>query len=145
MIFIGEWHYPPTYFRDRFPIYVIFSFEGIPTFKYVPILKDKDVRIMELHTQKFWLIAFASSNGLYSTSILQPLILDRKSDCIASYFASLHYLFLDHVACSAFFCALCNYKPGPTADRWCGISRCRWGRETGVILPSYHRTGQQKI
>ena len=26
MIFIGEWRYPPTYFRDRFPIYVIFFF-----------------------------------------------------------------------------------------------------------------------
>ena len=30
MIFIGEWRYPPTYFRDCFPIYVIFFFEGIP-------------------------------------------------------------------------------------------------------------------
>ena len=26
MIFIGEWRYPRTYFRDRFPIYVIFFF-----------------------------------------------------------------------------------------------------------------------
>ena len=30
MILIGEWRYPPNYFRDRFPIYVIFFFEGIP-------------------------------------------------------------------------------------------------------------------
>ena len=30
MIFIGKWRYPPTFFRDRFIIYVIFFLEGIP-------------------------------------------------------------------------------------------------------------------
>ena len=29
VIFIGKWSYPPTFFRDLFPIYVFF-FEGIP-------------------------------------------------------------------------------------------------------------------
>ena len=33
MIFIGEWRYPPTYFRDRFPIYVIFFFGRHPLAK----------------------------------------------------------------------------------------------------------------
>ena len=30
MIFIGKWRYPPTFFRDHFPIYLIFFFERHP-------------------------------------------------------------------------------------------------------------------
>ena len=36
MIFVGKWRYPPSFFRDRFPIYVIIFFEGIPKFEACP-------------------------------------------------------------------------------------------------------------
>ena len=112
MIFIGKWRYPLTFFRDRFPIYVIFFFWQA-SLSHFPVSVSSGTWIKAQREQKN--IPLCLFQDLFTLSPWQGAQWNILFIKILSYYIPWQR---DREIKGIFFCILLCFYQGARGHRW---------------------------